>query len=227
MTEQIVTTIPSVSIAELYKKFQSKKFRDDLAQCIKSKGSKGMDYVPWSNVMDRFFRECPSAEYKFHEYPVDLTENGITVKRILPYTGDSKRGYFVTTSVTCYSVTRSMTSPVYGKTFATVALTPQANQIHNAQMRCLCKNVAMFGCGIELWTREEASQLEAEDSTPVETGIPEDKIVEVAKEVFNGQEATVETCPKCDSKLTQKSSKFGTFLACTGYPSCKFTKPIS
>ena len=227
MTEQIVTTIPSVSIAELYKKFQSKKFRDDLAQCIKSKGSKGMDYVPWSNVMDRFFRECPNAEYKFHEYPVDLTENGITVKRILPYTGDSKRGYFVTTSVTCYSVTRSMTSPVYGKTFATVALTPQANQIHNAQMRCLCKNVAMFGCGIELWTREEASQLEAEDSTPVETGIPEDKIVEVAKEVFNGQEATIETCPKCDSKLTQKSSKFGTFLACTGYPSCKFTKPIT
>ena len=216
-----------ISLEKLYSKFQSKKFRDDLAQCIKSKGSKGMDYVPWSNVMDRFFRECPSAEYKFHEYPVDLTENGITVKRILPYTGDSKRGYFVTTSVTCYGVTRSMTSPVYGKTFATVALTPQANQIHNAQMRCLCKNVAMFGCGIELWTREEASQLEAEDSIPVETGIPEDKIVEVAKEVFNGQEATVETCPKCDSKLTQKSSKFGTFLACTGYPSCKFTKPIS
>ena len=225
MTDSKIDLI--ISLEKLYSKFQSKKFRDDLAQCIKSKGSKGMDYVPWSNVMDRFFRECPSAEYKFHEYPVDLTENGITVKRILPYTGDSKRGYFVTTSVTCYGVTRSMTSPVYGKTFATVALTPQANQIHNAQMRCLCKNVAMFGCGIELWTREEASQLEAEDSIPVETGIPEDKIVEVAKEVFNGQEATVETCPKCDSKLTQKSSKFGTFLACTGYPSCKFTKPIS
>lgn len=214
-------------IAELYNKFQSKKFRDDLAQCIKSKGSKGMDYVPWSNVMDRFLRECPTAEYKFHEYPVDLTENGITVKRILPYTGDSKRGYFVTTSVTCYGVTRSMTSPVYGKTFATVALTPQANQIHNAQMRCLCKNVAMFGCGIELWTREEASQLEAEDSIPVETGIPEDQIVEVAKQVFNGQEVEIETCPKCDSKLTQKSSKFGTFLACVGYPACKFTKPVS
>ncbi len=225
MTDSKIDLI--ISLEKLYSKFQSKKFRDDLAQCIKSKGSKGMDYVPWSNVMDRFFRECPSAEYQFHEYPVDLTENGITVKRILPYTGDSKRGYFVTTSVTCYGVTRSMTSPVYGKTFATVALTPQANQIHNAQMRCLCKNVAMFGCGIELWTREEASQLEAEDSIPVETGIPEDKIVEVAKEVFNGQEATVETCPKCDSKLTQKSSKFGTFLACTGYPSCKFTKPIS
>jgi hypothetical protein len=217
----------SEKIGELYSKFQSKEFRDDLAQCIKSKGSKGMDYIPWSNVMDRFFRACPTAEYKFHEYQVDLTEGGVTVKRVLPYTGDSKRGYFVTTSVTCYGVTRSMTSPVYGKTFATVALTPQANQIHNAQMRCLCKNVAMFGCGIELWTREEATQLEAEDATPVETGIPEDEVINVAKQVFGGKEVKTESCPKCDSKLTQKSSKFGTFLACTGYPTCKFTKPIS
>jgi len=217
----------SEKIGELYSKFQSKEFRDDLAQCIKSKGSKGMDYIPWSNVMDRFFRACPTAEYTFHEYQVDLTEGGITVKRVLPYTGDSKRGYFVTTSVTCYGVTRSMTSPIYGKTFATVALNPQANQIHNAQMRCLCKNVAMFGCGIELWTREEATQLEAEDATPVETGIPEDEVINVAKQVFGGKEVKTESCPKCDSKLTQKSSKFGTFLACTGYPTCKFTKPIS
>jgi len=217
----------SEKIGELYNKFQSKEFRDDIAECIKSKGSKGMDYIPWSNVMDRFFRACPTAEYKFHEYQVDLTEGGITVKRVLPYTGDSKRGYFVTTSVTCYGVTRSMTSPIYGKTFATVALNPQANQIHNAQMRCLCKNVAMFGCGIELWTREEATQLEAEDTTPVETGIPEDEVINVAKQVFGGKEVKTESCPKCDSKLTQKSSKFGTFLACTGYPACKFTKPIS
>jgi hypothetical protein len=217
----------SEKIGELYSKFQSKEFRDELAQCIKSKGSKGMDYIPWSNVMDRFFRACPTAEYKFHEYQVDLTEGGITVKRVLPYTGDSKRGYFVTTSVTCYGVTRSMTSPIYGKTFATVALNPQANQIHNAQMRCLCKNVAMFGCGIELWTREEATQLEAEDATPVETGIPEDEVINVAKQVFGGKEVKTESCPKCDSKLTQKSSKYGTFLACTGYPTCKFTKPIS
>lgn len=214
------------TIAELYNRFQSKEFRDDMAQCIQAKGSKGMDYVPWSNVMDRFFRECPTAEYQFHEYPVEASENGVTVKRILPYTGDSKHGYFVTTSITCYGITRSMTSPIYGKTFATIALTPQANQIHNAQMRCLCKNAAMFGCGIELWTREEATQLAAEDNTPLVTGIPEEQIVAVATKIFKGSEVEIETCPKCDSQLTQKSSKFGTFLACVGYPSCKFTKPV-
>lgn len=41
-------------LADLYATFQSKDFRDDIANCIKSKGCKGMDYIPWSNVMDRF-----------------------------------------------------------------------------------------------------------------------------------------------------------------------------
>ena len=49
MTDSKIDLI--ISLEKLYSKFQSKKFRDDLAQCIKSKGSKGMDYVPWSNVM--------------------------------------------------------------------------------------------------------------------------------------------------------------------------------
>jgi len=36
------------SIEELYKYFQSKNFREDIANCVKSKGSKGMDYLPMS-----------------------------------------------------------------------------------------------------------------------------------------------------------------------------------
>ena len=221
-------------LQKLYSHFQSAEFRDSIAKCIKAKGSKGMDYIPWSNVMDRFFQACPTAEYKFHEYEVEITENGIKARTVRPYTGDGKRGYFVTTSITCYDVTRSMTSPVYGQTFAKVALNPQATQLHNAQMRCLCKNAAMFGCGIELWTREEATQLEAEDSTPEETGIEsethtlkENQIINTAIKEFGGKEIKTESCPKCDSQLTQKSSKYGTFLACTGYPQCKFTKPIT
>ena len=219
-----------IKLKELYSHFQSKEFRDDLAKCIKSKGSKGMDYVPWSNVMYRFLRACPTAEYKFHEYPIEHSEQGVSVKVVRPYTGDSKHGYFVTTSVTCYGVTRTMSSPVYGKTFSQVALKPQANQIHNAQMLCLCKNVAMFGCGIELWTREEEDQLRAEDTIPQETGMEsiekEDDIVTTAVAEFGGSEVKTESCPKCDSPLTQKSGKFGTFLACVAYPKCKFTKTI-
>ena len=34
-------------------------------------------------------------------------------------------------------------------------------------------------------------------------------------------------CPKCQKPLAIKTGKFGRFIACTGYPDCKFTKPLS
>jgi len=173
-----------------------------------------MDYVPWSNIMDRFFQACPEATYEFTDYVLKLNEGGVQCEVTLPYTGTSKAGYFVKTSITCFGVTRSMTSPVYGKTFHSVTLSPQANQIHNAQMRCLCKNAAMFGCGLELWTREEESQLKAEAETPEESGLESSDAV------------VKESCPKCDSELVIKSSAHGKFLACSGYPNCRFTKNI-
>jgi DNA topoisomerase-1 len=34
-------------------------------------------------------------------------------------------------------------------------------------------------------------------------------------------------CEKCDGMLVIKRGKFGEFLACSNYPECKFTKPIT
>lgn len=39
-------------------------------------------------------------------------------------------------------------------------------------------------------------------------------------------EVTEEICPNCGKNLVIKSSKYGKFLACPGYPDCKFTKSI-
>ena len=39
-------------------------------------------------------------------------------------------------------------------------------------------------------------------------------------------EVTEEICPNCGKNLVIKSGKFGKFLACPGYPECKFTKAI-
>ena len=39
-------------------------------------------------------------------------------------------------------------------------------------------------------------------------------------------EITDEICPNCGKNLVIKSGKFGKFLACPGYPDCKFTKAI-
>jgi len=39
-------------------------------------------------------------------------------------------------------------------------------------------------------------------------------------------EVTEEICPNCGKNLVVKSSRFGRFLGCPGFPDCKFTKPI-
>ncbi len=38
---------------------------------------------------------------------------------------------------------------------------------------------------------------------------------------------TEETCEKCGSKMVVKEGRYGPFLACSAYPSCRNTKPIS
>jgi DNA topoisomerase I len=42
-----------------------------------------------------------------------------------------------------------------------------------------------------------------------------------------GQETTEEKCPKCSSPMVVKKGKFGPFLACTAYPKCKTTMPLT
>ena len=39
-------------------------------------------------------------------------------------------------------------------------------------------------------------------------------------------EVSEEICPQCGRNLVIKSGRFGRFLACPGYPECKFTKPL-
>ncbi|MEI7742031.1 MAG: type I DNA topoisomerase [bacterium] len=40
------------------------------------------------------------------------------------------------------------------------------------------------------------------------------------------QETTTEVCDKCSKPMSVKFGRFGKFLACTGYPECKNTKPM-
>lgn len=53
------------------------------------------------------------------------------------------------------------------------------------------------------------------------------------KDFFGNLESSVktiksdeETCPLCGSRLAKRQGKFGPFLGCTNYPSCKYTKKL-
>ena len=39
-------------------------------------------------------------------------------------------------------------------------------------------------------------------------------------------EVSEEKCDLCGRNMVIKSGRFGRFLACPGYPECKFTKPL-
>lgn len=58
---------------------------------------------------------------------------------------------------------------------------------------------------------------------------PFNKILEKvsdAKRVKIAVEETNEKCPECGSNLIIRIGRFGKFMACSGFPKCKFTKPF-
>jgi DNA topoisomerase I len=57
----------------------------------------------------------------------------------------------------------------------------------------------------------------AKDLATLEAQFPK---VEIEEEEIN------ETCPACGRPMKIKNGRFGKFIACTGYPECKTTKPI-
>jgi DNA topoisomerase-1 len=41
------------------------------------------------------------------------------------------------------------------------------------------------------------------------------------------EQETGEVCDKCGSAMLLKTGRYGNFLACSGYPKCKSTRPVS
>jgi len=59
--------------------------------------------------------------------------------------------------------------------------------------------------------------------------IPFEKSLENATELMEKvklEEVTDEVCPECGKPLVIKFGRYGKFIACSGYPECKYTKPF-
>jgi len=50
------------------------------------------------------------------------------------------------------------------------------------------------------------------------------KAVQTAEKVKLADEPTGDACPKCGKPLLVKTGRFGKFIACSGYPACKYTQ---
>ena len=114
----------------------------------KTEKKNGLTYLSWSWAWAEFIKLYPSATYE-----IKKNVNG------LPCFGDDKLGYMVYTAVTVDTITHEMWLPVMDFKNKSM-LQPTTFDINKAVMRCLTKNLAMFGLGLYIYSGEDLPETE-------------------------------------------------------------------
>ena len=143
----------------------------------KTEEKNGLTYLSWAYAIAEFKKVHPNMTYEVKKF-----ENG------LPYVYDEHTGYMVFTSMTVDGLTHEMWLPVmdgnnkamkskpytiktkYGKEIVVNAAT--MFDINKTIMRCLVKNMAMFGLGLYIYSGEDL---------PEDMRSDEEKIAEIKK----------------------------------------------
>lgn len=113
----------------------------DVSEYTQKKG--GLTYLSWAHAWREILKAYPEAIYT-----VKKDENGQC------WFGNHNEGFMVYTTVTIENVTREMWLPVMDFRNKTM-LEPSTFDINKAVMRCLTKNLAMFGLGIYIYNGED------------------------------------------------------------------------
>jgi len=129
----------------------------------KTEKKNGLTYLSWTYAISEFTKACPDMTYKRY-----------------PYTYDQNLGYMVSTSVTVGDDTKEMWLPVMDgankamKDHPYKYITRQGEKtceaatmmdINKAYMRCLVKNIAMFGLGLYIYAGEDLPEEIEEKAT--------------------------------------------------------------
>lgn len=110
-----------------------------------------LTYLSWANAWAKFVEVYPNAKYVILK-----DENG------LPLFGSNEFGYMVYTTVTVEELTHEMWLPVMD--FRNKAIkNPDMFDVNKAVMRCLTKNLAMFGLGLYIYAGEDVPNEDDKD----------------------------------------------------------------
>jgi len=137
----------------------------DVSSSISKKkaGFKELSYLSWSDAWVILKKAYPLANYRVISHPTSS----------MPFFYDDATGYMVKTEVTIDNLTHEMWLPVTDS--ANKAMKKEAYSystkkgdkqveaatmfdINTAIMRCLVKNIALFGLGISLYSGEDISR---------------------------------------------------------------------
>ena len=134
---------------------------------VKDNGKTKLTYLSWAYAVAEIKKLYPDMQYEIKKF-----ENN------LPYVYDEKTGYMVFTSVTIEGLTHEMWLPVmdgnnkamksepYKYTTKYGEKTVEAAtmfDINKAIMRCLTKNLGMFGLGLYIYAGEDLPEIEQDN----------------------------------------------------------------
>lgn len=140
----------------------------------KTEKKDGLTYLSWAWAWAEFKKACPDAVYEVVKF------NGI------PYAYDPNTGYMVYTKVTAGGITHEMWLPVMDggnhamkaepyeieTKYKKITVKPATMfDVNKTIMRCLTKNLAMFGLGLYIYAGEDLPEGEpatTEKASPAE-----------------------------------------------------------
>ena len=193
----------------------------------KTEDKNGLTYLSWTWTWAEVCKRYPDANYEVVKF------NG------LPYVYDDNTGYMVYTNVTILGVTREMWLAVMDSNnyamkkepykvvtkYKTIDVKPATmTDIIKAIMRCLTKNLAMFGLGLYIYAGEDLPEDATEDATePTETAKSKSKgkAKASATEPTTAPTETTETAPK--KKPNAVRAEFVEYCKKYGIKDAKFT----
>ena len=130
-----------------------------------------LTYLSWAWAWAEFMKVHPTATYEVKKNP----------ETNMPFFSDDNIGIMVYTSVTVDNITHEMWLPVmnsFNKTMKSKEYTYKTKQgnktvepasmfdVNKTIMRCLTKNLAMFGLGLYIYAKEDLPELIIEYITP-------------------------------------------------------------
>lgn len=143
---------------------------------------KDLTYLSWPYAWAEVKKKYPKATYKIHLFG----------EKQLPYVFDENVGYMVFTDVTINDLTHTMWLPVMdsaNKTMKSTSYTYSTKfkkdipveaatmfDVNKTIMRCLVKNLAMFGLGLYIYSGEDLPEIETEKISIKDANILKDII---------------------------------------------------
>lgn len=134
----------------------------------------GLTYLSWAWAWQEFKKVCPDAVYEIKKFKDETTGYD------RPYIEDKDLGFMVFTSITAKGITHEMWLPVMNganKSMKRESYKYMAGQyeksvesctmfdINKTIMRCLVKNIAMFGLGLYIYAGEDTPEIIKEPCT--------------------------------------------------------------